>query len=39
MYADDSLGFSNKPIDYKVPMNTGIEIHPEKSGIIKEYGI
>lgn len=34
-YADDSIGWSNTKCDDVPPVNSGIEINPEKSGWIK----
>jgi hypothetical protein len=34
-YADDSVGFSDRPIVVEPPEDTGIEIHKEKSGYVK----
>jgi len=39
MYADDSVGFSDKPIDLEVPEEMErIKINEEKSGYIKYNG-
>lgn len=39
MYADDSVGFSDHPIDIEVPrLMGGVKIAPEKSGYVKYAG-
>jgi len=37
-YADDSVSFSNQPINLSAPEDTGITINPEKSGYVKYAG-
>jgi len=40
-YADDSVSFSDEPIkmtEIHPPIDTGIRIHKEKSGVIKRNG-
>jgi hypothetical protein len=39
MYADDSVGFSDQPINLEVPrLMGGVKISPEKSGYVKFAG-
>jgi len=37
-YADDSVSFSNQPIEIEPPSDTGIEINADKSGYVKWEG-
>lgn len=37
-YADDSVSFSNHPIELSPPDDTGIKINPDKSGYVKYEG-
>jgi len=34
-YADDSVVFSDQPIELQAPEDTGIEFHTEKTGYVK----